>query len=1185
MGNAQSSVEGSENGPEKGPDKVRRTTQKLTKPRTGSYAAAGLLNPNGSVDSRRRLSTTRTYSRPYGTSPASSPMLHPSENGSTTGQVHLDEPTEPDSTGRLTRNLFRSLSQLSRRRSRSRKDSIGDKPIPESTRPSRASSVSYAAPESSYYIQAGNLNWSATVSRVSANYDLTSYEGKRLLNLAEESLHEDNSIMSESQFEVIKPRRKSMISQAPAELPPAVAIARVNSDLSLYSTPMRRRSLLQTPGVATRAPPVPALTPRMKARYSLPSTPARRDSFDGFDAFEASMQSLALPASDPDSIPRAATPCEEPYQQMGAFKLGSLRITNGSPARSPALDHNQSKHEARQIDDYFIPQKEANHVGPETKTTTSDIVTDKTKVQKSPVHSSLAFNTSPCRGSEGSPSVFEAPKSTFPTSAFPKFLPEIQLSPLSLEGSEAGTSELQTTSKHTAAEDELFEVESPDSPQFEVLDVRVDLSAKSLPPRPRLISEDRGSHEIRRTDSGLVPSPISEYSHKALAKADSGYSSNVSLRSFSAKPSIAEKRRSPVAGIEIPPKTPPKDPFATTYSSPTVVATPATTVSRPVINAPAPPVPEKDQPSLVRPRALTEVPQTARQHFWPRHQVSWSKNSRNVPSPISSRFQDSAKPTQGTSPLSPTSPAASLSALSIGSRVRKPGKLQRLLSGATRKPLPLHETHSPGHRDIPAVSEEVQAKFSQHTGLFPLPSMRSALKPEPSQETLGTIVSVGSSEIPLGKDVPPLPTLADDESEEGGKAQRQEHTLKHQKVFRSASAASPISSARKSIIRKPVPIRQLSDGGFHLIASGTVDHALGTRGPSLDLVRKSLEAGAFDATFSAMANERESSLTIPSSVARSNTMTAQVERESETRYAASDEPEVQPSPAVASCTSLEPPAAAAHIRKPRTPPPVSMRTRNMGSVRVPPPPRPQSTPPNAVQPCALPALSRKTSRESIYSYPAVSGSAPISRQTSRENIYSYLPVQQQYHARERSMTAPPPPAPPMNPRRSLSFMTEKGEHRRPIWEVQTDHGGSTSQTSSVSQTYNSSLSFQPGQPVAIMLKPRTSREWQAPIVPTLRQRVSYDDYSNILVQEEAQSFYQDNGPYPSMPRADGNVYVSDPWSGRPMPQQWDQYGRPPLQVPRGHQRNGCLDQFGNPAPFRVLHSYNSPAYKNVPIWG
>ncbi|GKT50750.1 uncharacterized protein ColSpa_10931 [Colletotrichum spaethianum] len=54
-------------------------------------------------------------------------------------------------------------------------------------------------------------------------------------------------------------------------------------------------------------------------------------------------------------------------------------------------------------------------------------------------------------------------------------------------------------------------------------------------------------------------------------------------------------------------------------------------------------------------------------------------------------------------------------------------------------------------------------------------------------------------------------------------------------------------------------------------------------------------------------------------------------------------------------------------------------------------------------------------------------------------------------------------------------------------------------------------------------------------------------------------------------------------------QQWEQQGyySPDAVQPglvRSHSRSRSVHANGN-TPYRVLHSYNSPAYRNVPIWG
>lgn len=94
----------------------------------------------------------------------------------------------------------------------------------------------------------------------------------------------------------------------------------------------------------------------------------------------------------------------------------------------------------------------------------------------------------------------------------------------------------------------------------------------------------------------------------------------------------------------------------------------------------------------------------------------------------------------------------------------------------------------------------------------------------------------------------------------------------------------------------------------------------------------------------------------------------------------------------------------------------------------------------------------------------------------------------------------------------------------------------------------------------------------------LRHRQSYDGHFYNMNQR-----YQ-NGPYPATSR---DYY--DPW----LQQVYAGPYQPPY-VPRSgsHYRNRSMGSSyygwpggGRQVPYRVLHSYNSPAYRNVPIWG
>ncbi len=128
----------------------------------------------------------------------------------------------------------------------------------------------------------------------------------------------------------------------------------------------------------------------------------------------------------------------------------------------------------------------------------------------------------------------------------------------------------------------------------EVLDVRLDPSAKTNADRLQADPTVRSVKSVARSDSGFIPSPTSESSQIPLSKADSGYSSNVSLRSLKAasKPPVPEKdfARS-MAEKQQSLKSPRRDSFYIAelqLPSPTIITT--------EIDPPIPAAPEREAP-------------------------------------------------------------------------------------------------------------------------------------------------------------------------------------------------------------------------------------------------------------------------------------------------------------------------------------------------------------------------------------------------------------------------------------------------------------------------------------------------------------------------------------------------------------------------------------------------------------
>lgn len=132
----------------------QRTTHKLSKPKVVNHETNTLLSPIGLSNPRRRFSTTRTRSLPYGTSPAP-PSMWPLTDCDMRSPAQIEE-TEKEAKPRsrsITRTataLFRSRSSQVPERTRQRQDSLGLPTPSQSTRPSRANSMIVGASDAPY---------------------------------------------------------------------------------------------------------------------------------------------------------------------------------------------------------------------------------------------------------------------------------------------------------------------------------------------------------------------------------------------------------------------------------------------------------------------------------------------------------------------------------------------------------------------------------------------------------------------------------------------------------------------------------------------------------------------------------------------------------------------------------------------------------------------------------------------------------------------------------------------------------------------------------------------------------------------------------------------------------------------------------------------------------------------------
>ncbi|EGS22821.1 uncharacterized protein CTHT_0012970 [Thermochaetoides thermophila DSM 1495] len=697
----------------------RKPTHRLSKPRTGNHAAPGFLSPKRLSNATRRHTNSQLPDPPLespiaATTPASSVLEVPAALGRRANNNNSSQP----SSGSKRRSLFRPGSSKEAVPSLKRL----------SGRFSRTSSMTYESAVAYYGPETPNEPANQPDVRASWHYNLTSYEARRLFNQTDEPAFEHMTAMSENRMSTITAATwKSSHPAVPASAP----LTRTNSDVSLYA-PVRRRSIIQTPGVATREiynrelPPLP----QPSFRHSDPPSPmlSRRSSIE---SYQNGVLLMPPHIPDTDSVERVSTPCEDGYRSIGAFKLGSLRIVNGSPVPStPETARTREKNEAHgllggRIDSTAVSARNADSSAPGS-------ATQQTQLPQPSLNTHQDLFASPVQ-----------PQPISPT--------------------------LQVTSKVTALEDKLFEDELPtEYSSAEILDVRLDPNAKSSHPREK----HESSKIVSRSDSGFLSmSEGLSVSTKGLSKADSGYSSNVSLRSFQTRHQMSGKHSAP---------TPPPKQDHNSEDSP-------------------PPPPPKDRSNESVIQKKTGLASLRRSH--PGSPTGLTSRDSNRTSPVSG-------PLSPGSSKSPTSDTAS-SEPSNGNGIKKLGRLQRLFTNARRPgtALSAQPTSQPlaappaaesskerSEPPLPPLPQENERKRNERARMIP-PAKKPVVKTRSSLDTLKTIFSVGSLEHTLettnSKQTSPQPNAKD-------------HTRKP--AVHLANLASHVVS-KKPITRKPVPSR------------------------------------------------------------------------------------------------------------------------------------------------------------------------------------------------------------------------------------------------------------------------------------------------------------------------------------------------------------------------------------------
>ncbi|KAK1239213.1 hypothetical protein MKX08_006274 [Trichoderma sp. CBMAI-0020] len=299
------------------------------------------------------------------------------------------------------------------------------------------------------------------------------YESQQLARTSSEFLQELQAAAMRSQSDVHQDRRASSV--APTSL------ARTTSDLSFYA-PMRRRSVIQTPGVATR--------PRRGDMLSVPDRSSSRKSQPVFGddpfTFQPSSKAskhISMPPIGFAPLERAATPRESDYKQLGGMKFGSLKIMNGSPPSSPQDIIKQQRQQERES-------------GPALESS-SAIVSD-----------DLGIELNMARRKQRHSVIGSVAESR---------------ALASISGFKVNEKTLQPSNQKVETLDDLMPspLSKVPSPLQGYLNREVNDGA---------LGKARGA--VSRTNSGFYSITSSESSHRPSLKTDSGYSSNVSERSF-----------------------------------------------------------------------------------------------------------------------------------------------------------------------------------------------------------------------------------------------------------------------------------------------------------------------------------------------------------------------------------------------------------------------------------------------------------------------------------------------------------------------------------------------------------------------------------------------------------------------------------------------------------------------------
>jgi hypothetical protein len=980
----------------------------------------------------------------------------------------------------------------SRRDSMRRRSSVQSEQSPRLPSFVNSSRTSSMAQDSGYRTLARADSMPVAVSRSSTGYNTRSAEPKSLPG-AKEKLPSEPII---SKFKIHSDEAGQDVTDDNnnAYHSAGSSISRTNSDVSLYM-PMRRRSIVQTPGVATRAhhsnPPVSA---KSSFRRSLPPTPSqsRHNSIESGIARRMSMPTT-IP-SQTYSSDRAVTPVEADYKQLGGMKFGSLRITNGAPVTSPVPENDVKQQGASESTlvtlcaDYFDEQA----INP-TNSVNGGLNTAKT--------SSMTLGKV----------ITQVPSSV--------------------------AEHLSNTDKSRTGHGEMSENGNAVSfPVAEVRHLREDPSSNPDPKKMHLDLENKMLKGLTRSESGFIPSPSSEKTQRTASRNDSGYSSNVSLRSLpSLRSGVTEKNTMATERLDVDASgmSSPSDSNSTRTSS----LVPSQTRSRLPIHLEVPLSLTDDDTSTcpTSPSSPTSRP------FSPftigsRMRLSSLKSSRSFEPRVSST---ATTPTV----LSKSDDNDQLPAI-IPDVTRGGSKISRFLNGSRKKgPLKKMDSVSVVEQSVPNNTLGLKTK--------PRPrSRRSTLRNEPSKDTLHTILSVESQTVNITPELGEQDTTRSVEKLAAKKPSRRQswrQSIAQMFGSRSADASPTITSMPESTPRRPSTAMELSSQHFGPIS--------GTRAESSRSSRPTPRKTA------------SSSGSLPSPTRKTNTMPGMRERRDKPELAHLRTNSSAPNLSASRRMSLnQSQIETQQGSRTRASPPVSMQNRNSKSSR---------------------GKQQGHSRSMTPSFPI--NSRPTGRRLSLPQDYGRATPQNRHFSHSRTESR--------NSNRGMGMNPGDNMGSQPGFSIQQPRvlsysSNGTQQTGpAISQSSHNRRASAPAQPRPGPGMPRSrsnttlmqmqqqmeqqlqqqQQQQQLRPQPPLQAWAPMDMYTlnqqlqqNYMMQNQALVYGASN-----MVQQYPNIYVTGPVPNQPS------HGR---QISQGG------GMYAQDPPFRVLHSYNSPAYRHAPIW-